>query len=184
MLKSQAVGLLLKLVCIENAERKSEQVDVQQYSVRRLAEQTGISKSQVSVLLNHLLDIGLVRLDRQWHVPRVNRSALLDILRSSVRYLFSVRLGEVTLGIPTGFAAPVLQQQLISAGELIPVWPDARGSAKGQAVMPLFASVAVAIKHDAALYDLLALVDCVRLGQARERQVAVAQLEQLLGKSA
>jgi DNA-binding IclR family transcriptional regulator len=100
MLKSQAVGLLLKLVCIENAERKSEQVDVQQYGVRRLAEQTGISKSQVSLLLNHLLEI-----------------------------------------------------------------------------------VAVAIKHDAALYDLLALVDCVRLGQARERQVAVAQLEQLLGKS-
>ncbi|MFZ3193813.1 MAG: helix-turn-helix domain-containing protein, partial [Moraxellaceae bacterium] len=93
MLKSQAVGLLLKLVCIENAERKSEHVDVQQYGVRRLAEQTGISKSQVSLLLNHLLEIGLVRLDRQWHVPRVNRSALLDILRSSVRYLFPVRLG-------------------------------------------------------------------------------------------
>ena len=184
MLKSQAVGLLLKLVCIENAERQSEHVDVQQYGVRRLAEQTGISKSQVSLLLNHLLEIGLVRLDRQWHVPRVNRSALLDILRSSVRYLFPVRLGEVTRGIPTGFAAPVLQQQLMSAGELIPVWPDARGSAKGQAVVPLFASVAVAIKHDAALYDLLALVDCVRLGQARERQVAVAQLEQLLGMSA
>lgn len=47
--------------------------------------------------------------------------------------------------------------------------------------MPLFASLAVAIKHDAALYDLLALVDYIRLGQARERQVAVAQLEQLLG---
>ncbi len=38
---------------------KSEQVDIQQYSVRRLAEQIGISNSQVSLLLNHLLEIGL-----------------------------------------------------------------------------------------------------------------------------
>jgi len=37
MLKRQAVGLLLKLVCIENAECQSEEVDVQQYGVRRLA---------------------------------------------------------------------------------------------------------------------------------------------------
>ncbi len=39
----------------------------------------------------------------------------------------------------------------------------------------------MAIKHNAALYDLLALVDCIRLGRVRERQSAVAQLEQLFG---
>ena len=35
----------------------------------------------------------------------------------------------------------------------------------------------MAIKHNAALYDLLALVDCIRLGRVHERQVGIHAFE-------
>ena len=46
--------------------------------------------------------------------------------------------GEITRGIATAFAAPVLKDKLMSASELVLIWPDAKGSIKGQAVEPLF----------------------------------------------
>ena len=69
----------------------------------------------------------------------------------------------------------------MSAGELVPVWPDARGDTKGQAVEPLFNSVIYAIGRDDELYALLALVDAIRIGQSRERNLAIKMMKQRLG---
>ncbi len=65
----------------------------------------------------------------------------------------------------------------MSAGELIYVWPDAEGKKKGQAILPLCRSVADAIAKDQLLYELLALVDAIRLGNPREVEVAVTELQ-------
>jgi hypothetical protein len=65
----------------------------------------------------------------------------------------------------------------ISAGEQIPpVWPDPDGKVQGAAVQPLYSSVPHAASRDPALYDLLALVDALRLGRARERALAEKEL--------
>lgn len=68
----------------------------------------------------------------------------------------------------------------MGAGDLVPVWPDPQGTAKGQAVEPLFKSVPIAVKGDLELYAMLALIDSIRLGQARERNVARDLLERHL----
>ena len=68
----------------------------------------------------------------------------------------------------------------MTAGEFVPVWPDARGNTKGQAVEPLFKSVPEAVRKDPQLYALLALTDAIRFGQARERGYAVDKLITLL----
>ena len=83
-------------------------------------------------------------------------------------------------GIPTAAAAPVLQSELISAGEYIHVWPYVQGKALGQALKPLFKSVPHAVRRDPELYASLALIDAIRLGNPREMKVAATLLEKRL----
>lgn len=150
------------------------------YSVRALAEETGISKSQVSLALQRCLEVGLVRKDRRTGVPRANARALFNFITHGMRYVFPAKPGEITRGIATTFAAPVLEGQLYSSGELLMVWPDARGNSKGQAIEPLFKSVPYAVRRDRELYAMLALVDAIRLGHPRESKLAAGRLEEYL----
>ncbi|BBI50688.1 hypothetical protein HORIV_31090 [Vreelandella olivaria] len=150
------------------------------YSVRALAAETGISKSQISLSLNRCIEVGLVRKDRKTGVPRANARALFDFIVHGLRYVFPARPGEITRGIASTFAAPVLKGQLYSAGELLLVWPDPRGNSKGQAVEPLFKTATYAVRRDKELYAMLALVDAIRLGHPRESKVAAEQLSQHL----
>jgi hypothetical protein len=48
----------------------------------------------------------------------------------------------------------------------------------------LYAGAPAAARNDARLYELLALVDAVRLGRPRERRVATDLLETALGVKA
>ncbi len=151
-----------------------------QFSVRALAEATGVSKSQVSLSLQRCHDVGLTTIDRLTGAPRANVKALGEFIVYAIRYVFPAKPGEITRGIATALAAPVLKGQIMTAGEFVPVWPDARGNTKGLAVEPLFKSVPQAVRKDAQLYALLALTDAIRVGQARERNYAADKLMTLL----
>lgn len=148
------------------------------FTVRQLAADTGISKSQVSLSLQRCLEVGLVTDDRKTGLPKANGIALHGILVSAARYLFPVRKGALARGIPTAMDAPVLSEFLLSAGNQPSVWPDPTGSSYGQTIEPLVPSVPRAVKNDPMLYALLALLDSLRIGQQRERAMA----ESLLGK--
>ena len=149
------------------------------FSVRSLAEETGISKSQISLSLNRCYEIGLAKIDRKTLLPKANKQALLEFISYGIRYVFPVKAREITRGIATSIAAPVLQGQLMTSGNLPPVWPDASGNTKGVAVEPLHPGVFTAIRHDPELYAMLALTDAIRMGQPRERKVATEKLSRL-----
>lgn len=151
------------------------------YTARMLEETTGISKSQINLALNRCLDVGLAKKDRQLGVPRTNTKALYNFIVHGLKYVFPAKPGELTRGIATAFAAPVLNDKLMSAGELVLVWPDAKGSIKGQAVEPLFKSAVYAVRHDSEMYALLALVDAIRMGLPREANLAADLLKKKLG---
>lgn len=205
-MKSQDVGLLLKLLAMETSEKRSlagsakpsatfiwtdwePDTDADEgmrhredglrhdYTARGLEVETGISKTQINLSLNRSIEVGLAFRDRQDGTPRVNARALFEFIAFGIRYVFPARKGELTRGIGTAFSAPVLRDKLISAGELGLVWPDAYGKTTGQAVEPLFKTSPYAVKRDRVLYELLALVDAVRLGQPRERKLALELLE-------
>ncbi|MCP4076621.1 MAG: hypothetical protein GY744_10605 [Gammaproteobacteria bacterium] len=204
-MKGQDIGLLLKLVCLQKREQglspvympgswedwgvdgHDDQVQVEdvpgyyhQYTVRALAQLTGISKSQVNLALQRNFDSGLANRDRKIDVPRANIRALSEFIVYGLRYVFPVKPGTVTRGISTSLAAPVLEGKLSSAGELPPVWSDAKGNTRGQVIEPLFKSVPYAVRLDAELYALLALVDAIRIGQSRERNLAIKLLSEHL----
>jgi hypothetical protein len=153
-----------------------------QFTVRALGDSTGISKSEVSQALQRCYAAGLAKPDRLSNLPKVNESALQEFLLHGLRYVFPVKPAEITRGIATAWAAPVLQQKISSGSEIVPVWPDANGNTRGQAIEPLYKSVPYAVRRDAKLYALLAVVDSIRIGQARERKIASDTLSTLLGE--
>lgn len=157
-----------------------EHSSVAQYSVRALAEMTGISKSQVSLSLARCYESGIARPDRLTDVPRVNTTALGEFLVYGLKYVFPARRGSMTRGIATAWAAPVLGGRLLSGGDTAPVWPDASGNTKGLLLEPIYKTVPEAVKKDPTLYGLLALVDAIRIGLARERAIAIDLLIKML----
>jgi DNA-binding transcriptional ArsR family regulator len=150
------------------------------YSVRALAGQTGISKSEVSNALNRCYQSGLAKPSRVDGTPSVNTKALQEFIVYGIRYVFPVAPQGLTRGITTGLTAPVFKGELISGGDMPPVWPDPNGATSGLSVTPLFKTVTYAIRKDPGVYALLALVDSIRLGLPRERNLAISKLEQLL----
>jgi hypothetical protein len=152
----------------------------EQYRVRTLAATTGISKSQIGPALKRCEAAGLARRDRVTGFPRVNARAVLEFLVHGLRYVYPARPGGLARGIATGLGAPVLEGELMTAGEFVPVWPDPLGRTKGLAVTPIYKTVPLAVRHDALLYSLLALTDALRLGAARERQIAQDRMARLL----
>ena len=61
-----------------------------------------------------------------------------------------------------------------------PVWPAATGHVRGVAIEPLYETVVAAALADVKLYEILALIDGVRAGRARGRQLAAHMLGERL----
>src|SRR6266566_2190465 len=135
--------------------------------------------------------IGRLRTSRLLHGPnlkdRPNISALEEFLIHGLKYAFPAEHGEVTRGIPTSYAAEPLKSEVSMSNDLPPVWPWHDGDIRGVGLEPLYKNVPRAALRDPALYELLALVDAIRDGRARERNLAerdlVHRLKSIHGQS-
>ena len=101
--------------------------------------------------------------------------ALMEFLEHGVAYAFPQQPGSMVRGIPTSHSASPLKDQIKSEENY--VWPSAKGKIKGQAITPLYKSVPNAVLSDAKLYEMLALVDAIRVGSMREKKLAVSELK-------
>lgn len=188
-MKSQDLVILLKLASLQDG---GEQWDIEHlrpeakgddpYSVRGLEAELGISKSEVNASIRRSLDSGLAVRDRRSGRPIPNRKSLYGFITHGLKFVFPARPGAMMRGLPTAFAAPMLAGDLISGGQYDYVWPAADGEVMGQSVEPLFKSVPHAALKDMRLYEYLALVDAVRLGNPRESSVASQKLSDRLLK--
>ncbi len=163
-MKGQDIVVILKLAISGPAR-----------SFADLGKSVGLSASEAHSAVKRLIEARLLDQDQK----RVNRKALRNFLVHGIPYVFPVSLKEATRGKPTAWAAPVMAGSVLS-NDLPPVWPDPEGEVRGQAVKPIYDSVLLAAKNDPKLYELLALVDAVRLGRARERAMAEAELDKRL----
>jgi hypothetical protein len=130
-----------------------------------------------------LHDVGLAKNDRRLGIPKTNSKVLLDFIAYGIRYVLPAKEGELTRGIATSIAAPVLQRKLITSGELFPVWPYAKGKTKGLTVEALHPNIFQSVRDDGRMYAFLALTDAVRLGKPRERNVAIDTLATLFNQN-
>lgn len=168
MIKSQDIAVALKLALTGGREQRT---------YASLAEDLAMSASEVHAAVRRLAEARLVGEDGQG----VRFAALRNFLVHGVPYVFPAKPKEVTRGIPTAWAAPSMAQAVQSPpDQLPPVWPDPEATTQGVAVRPLYPRAPHAARKDEKLYSLLALVDALRLGRARERAAAERRLTDLL----
>jgi len=167
-LAPQDVLVLLKLVA----------VGPRVWSYNELASELVMSSSQVHAAIKRALAAQLA-LRRNGRITPQTRN-LEEFLVHGLKYLCIPQRGQLTRGIPTGHGAPPLAEKLIDSQDVIPVWPHPEGKVRGEAYSPIFRSAPEAAMQDNQLYQLLALVDAIRGGRARERSLATRELTERL----
>ncbi len=103
---------------------------------------------------------------------------VLMFLQYGFRYVFPQKAGAVVRGIPTSHSASPLKEEISSLE--VYVWPYAKGKIRGHEITPLYQSLPEAALKDPALHELLALVDALRVGRAREKELAIKHLKKRL----
>jgi hypothetical protein len=106
-----------------------------------------------------------------------NKAALEEFLVHGVKYAFPPERGELTRGVPTAHAAEPLKSRISAGSDAPPVWPFPEGKTRGYSFAPLYKSVPKAALRDTYLYEVLALIDAIRDGRSRERQIAEEELK-------
>lgn len=178
-MKGQDIIIALRLHSLWQASINNP--DKELLSVRSMGEMLGVSKTEVSRSYQRNLESGIVRKDRRTGLLKPDSRALLEFLIHGIKYVFPVKPAEIVRGMPTAHAAPVLEGKLMSAGDLIPVWPDAHSTQMGQAIQPLIEPVPSIVKKDPRMYEMLALIDAIRIGGSRESELAKHMLAEILG---
>ena len=141
--------------------------------VRDVADAIGISKSAVALSLRRLAGVGLLKGDGA--ARRINRVAVRSLLEHSLRWIAPGTIGNWELGLPTAHAAGVLSAGLVGDADPL-VIPLHHGPMRGRAVTPIHPRAPQAAGKDPKLHNLLAIVDALRVGRARDREAALAQL--------
>lgn len=161
VMRPQDVAILLKIIALN--EKSWGQVF--------LAEELELSQSEISHSLSRSQNAGLI--DHTGKI--VLRNAFFDFIIYGLKYVFPQRPSEMVRGIPTAHSAIPLSESIQSDEKY--VWPSATGNERGQAIIPLYPKLVKAVKKDSKFYELCALIDAIRVGKAREVELAKQELK-------
>ncbi|WP_290662950.1 hypothetical protein [Aquabacterium sp.] len=145
-------------------------------SYAALAAELSLTASEIHAGVGRAMAAQLAYKDAEGK-PRVALEALHLFVIHGARYCFPATRGEISRGMPTGYAAPPLKELIVQPNEPAPVWPHKTGTVRGVAFYPLYPTVPEAAARSAPLYELLSLFDAIRGGSARERALALTLLD-------
>ncbi len=167
-LKPQDLAMALKLVCLAG----------EKVVYTELARAMHMSQFEAHACMARLSAARL--LTEVAGAPALVMPAFRPLLLLGAPYFFPAVRGEVTMGFPTAYGVEPLKSLVMFADELPPVWPHEDGTTRGVMLLPLYPKLPLAAVQDHALYELLALFDALRMGQARERELARALMDERL----
>jgi hypothetical protein len=168
VLKPQDFAIALKLVVLKG----------QWLPYAALGDAMRMSRFEAHAAIQRLMAARLVALvDGQL---RPVMAALRGFVIFGAPYAYPAVRGEMTIGFPTVYGVSPLKEMVVASREASPVWPHPNGIARGPGLLPLYENLPLAAQQDPALYELLALFDALRAGQARERELARKLLEERL----
>jgi len=169
MLKPQDILIACKLFTLGDAE----------WPVRRLAGSLSISVGETHAAIERCKVSGVLGMPRGR--LNVGRKRLFDLATVAVPQVYYAVRGSVETGVPTATHAEPLKGVFPRDGRPIPlVWASDMGTVKGESLLPLYPTVPRAVQHDPALHRLLALIDVVRVGDAKDRKLATDLLERMI----
>jgi hypothetical protein len=162
-LKSQDVVIAIKLVAFGNNA----------WTQSSLAKSLNMSPA----FINHALP----RLDECGFYKSKKKLVLVDDLQTflifGIRHVFPTKRGERVRGTPTSIGAePMRSHMAVEALNWPPVWPYLLGSEQGYAIQPLCPAIEKVLE-DKLFYEILSLVDVLREGRPREKQIAIDELK-------
>jgi|SRR5438552_13295899 len=169
-IKSQDILILLKIL-------SSGGIYGETWNTISISRSLYISQSEVSESLRRSAYAGFIESNKK----TVFKKGLLEFLVHGIKYTFPVKPGPIVKGMPTAHSAPPLSNMIISTGDIY-VWPYAYGSMIGQTIEPLYPSVPKAVSEDPILYEMLIFTDALRVGKAREKEIAKKELEKRIVK--
>lgn len=165
MLNPQDLYILLKVCCLKDS-----------WTFQSVSEQIFISPSQIHTGLKRAEISGLFSQKNR----KINKSALQEFVIHGAKYAYPAERGGLILGIPTSFAGPPLNTMIVKGDAPQPVWQYPGGSIIGYSIKPLHLLAPKAALLDNSFYELLALVDAIREGRARERRLAETEIQKRL----
>jgi hypothetical protein len=162
MLKPQDILILLKVYCLNS-----------KWTYAELAESLKTSTSVVHDALQRCDECHLYNLKKRI----VLKGALEEVLVHGLKYVFATRIGTMVRGIPTAHSAEPLKSLLMVSDNNAYVWASPQGKIKGLGIKPLYHSVPEVALQDSRFYEMLCLVDGLRIGKVREQQLAALELQ-------
>ena len=145
---------------------------IEKWYMKDLAYELKISASEVSESINRSIIGGLISNDKR----TLNKLALLDFLKFGLRHVYPQQPGAITRGLATAISAAPLNNQFFSEENF--VWPYGKGNLRGQAIEPLHPKTPEACLIDTKYYELMALIDTIRIGRVREQNLAFEILKE------
>ncbi len=164
-MRPQDIIILLKIISIGNSEWRN--IDI--------ANATKISPSEVSEALNRSKLSKLIDSKKR----KVNTNSFIEFLIYGLKYVFPTEPGAIVKGIPTAHSASPIKEHISSDTDIY-VWPYAKGSHRGQAIEPLYKTLPQIVQQDNLFYELLTIVDTIRVGRVREIKIAIDELKKRL----
>jgi len=149
------------------------------WSLRMLSEATQLPHAAAQRSVNRLAESGLYERERKC----LNKVQASEFLLHSVKFLWPARLGGEARGIPTAWDAPVFEKDFERNVGVRMVWPHPYGEARGIALVPIHRLMPEVARQDPDMYERFALLDGLRIGDARLRSVSARQLAEKLDGS-
>jgi len=146
----------------------------QAWLMKDLSYELCISASEISESINRSVIAGLISYDKK----KLMKLNLLDFIIYGLRYVYPEQPGSLVRGVVTAHSAAPLNKIIISQEPY--VWPYGNGKVRGQAITPLHPKVPEAALKDENFYILMTLVDTLRVGRVREKELAIKELKQRL----
>ncbi len=164
-MRPQDIVVLLKIIALKHDDWYNSD----------LAYALKISPSEISEVLNRCKIAGLIDSKKR----KVNVNSFMEFLVYGLKYVFPTEPGAMVRGIPTAHSALPINEY-ISSGNEVYVWSYAKGTHRGQAIEPLFISIPKIAQEDTLFYELLTIIDTIRVGKVREIKIAKEELEKRL----
>lgn len=164
-MRPQDIVVLLKIIALKHDDWHNTDLA---YSLK-------ISASEISEALNRCKIAGLIDSKKR----KVNINSFTEFLIYGLKYVYPAEPGAIVKGIPTAHSASPIKERIL-AGNDVYVWSYTKGSHRGQAIEPLYKTLPQAVKEDLLFYELLVIVDTIRVGRTREIKIAIEELKKRL----
>ena len=142
-----------------------------------IAEATGLSVGECHNAVRRLRLASLILADER----RPSSEILGHFLAQGAPFAFPPVLGAPTIGVATAHSSPAFKTILESTERF--VWPYADGTSRGHSLIPLFPGAPALSGRNQPLYELLTIIDAIRVGTTRVRTLAADLLRERLSGS-